>query len=128
MLILLQSNTSLRNIHLDRCVFDVVCLTLKKGEVRWEGMCVSVYMCMCRERERERFGICWKSFTHRVLETGLEECITHPLYFIQGDTIVQTKRLTTSQWSQWTWSRSPGHQADGPLVGEQGGEQDRCAL
>lgn len=53
MLILLQSNTTFRNIHLDRCVFDVVCLTLKKGEVRWEGICVSVYMCMWRERERE---------------------------------------------------------------------------
>lgn len=34
-------------------MFDVVCLTLKKGEVRWESMCVSVYVCMCRERERD---------------------------------------------------------------------------
>lgn len=60
MLILLQSNTSLRNIHLDRCVFDVVCLTLKKGEVRWEGMCVFLCIRACVERGRERFGICWK--------------------------------------------------------------------
>ena len=63
MLILLQSNTSLRNIHLDRCVFDVVCLTLKKGEVRWEGMCVSVYMCMCRERESPGASSSYKDIT-----------------------------------------------------------------
>ena len=55
-------------------------------------MCFCVYVHV--ERERERFGICWKSFTHGILETGLKECITHPLHFIHGDTIVETKRLT----------------------------------
>lgn len=89
-----------------------------------------MFLCIraCVERGRERDLAFAGNNLLRVLETGLKECITHPLYFIHGDTIVQTKRLTTSQWSQWTWSRSPGHQADGPLVGEQGGEQERWDL
>ena len=55
-------------------------------------------------------------------------CSLHTWGHYSPDKKVTLPRSITSQWSQWTWSRSPSHQADGPLVGAQEGEQERCDL